>query len=67
MPPMSQLTTLVRSLRRLGNAGAVANVQSVLDARRREDWIVTALAARLADDGSLAPSGQPREASAPAA
>src|SRR5690242_6860300 len=40
-----QLTTL---LRRLGPAGAVANVRAVLDDRQREDWLVQGLADRLA-------------------
>jgi hypothetical protein len=39
-----RLTTL---LPRLGTAGALANVQAVLDERRREDWIVEGLARRL--------------------
>ena len=41
---MLQLTTLLRNL---GTAGAVANVQAVLDDRRREDWVVTGLVSRL--------------------
>lgn len=42
--PVLRLTTLLRSL---GNGGAVANVQAVLDDRRREDWVVTGLLHRL--------------------
>ncbi|MFL6206097.1 MAG: hypothetical protein ACJ739_12190 [Acidimicrobiales bacterium] len=41
---MNPLTTFVRSL---GNPGAVANVRTVLDARRGEDWLVQSLARRL--------------------
>lgn len=44
-PRVPQLTTLLRNL---GNPGAVANVQSVLADRQREDWIVQGLAQRLA-------------------
>ena len=39
-----QPTTLLRSL---GNAGAVANVRAVLDARRREEWVLDSLLRRL--------------------
>jgi hypothetical protein len=39
------LTTLLRSL---GNSGAVANVQSVLEDRRREDWVIEGLSRRIA-------------------
>jgi hypothetical protein len=39
-----QLTTL---LRRLGPAGAVANVRAVLDERQREDRLIERLASRL--------------------
>jgi hypothetical protein len=39
-----QLTTLLRSL---GNSGAVANVQAVLQDRRREDWVIEGLARRI--------------------
>ena len=38
------LTTFVRSL---GNAGALANAQAMLDARDREDWIIQGLTWRL--------------------
>ena len=41
---MNPLTTFVRSL---GNDGAVANAQAMLEARVREDWLVQALAHRL--------------------
>jgi hypothetical protein len=41
---VNPLTTFVRSL---GNAGALANAQAVLDARDREDWIVQGLTRRL--------------------
>ena len=41
---VNQLTTFVRSL---GNDGAVANAQAVLDARVLEDWLVKGLAHRL--------------------
>jgi hypothetical protein len=43
-PPVFRLTTLLQSL---GNAGAVANARSVLDARVREDGQVEALVRRL--------------------
>jgi hypothetical protein len=49
---MSQLTSFLRSL---GAHGAVANVRSVLEARRQEDWIVAALSARL-DRAASSPS-----------
>lgn len=41
---VNPLTTFVRSL---GNDGALANAQSVLAARAREDWLVQGLAGRL--------------------
>jgi hypothetical protein len=41
---VNPLTTFVRSL---GNDGALANAQAVLDARAREDWLVQGLARRL--------------------
>ena len=41
---VSRLTTLLRSL---GPAGAVANVQSVLDERQRQDWVVDGLIRRI--------------------
>ena len=41
---VNPLTTFVRSL---GNDGALANAQAVLDARAREDWIVQGLTKRL--------------------
>jgi hypothetical protein len=41
---VNPLTTFVRSL---GNAGALANVQTVLDARAQEDWLVQGLTRRL--------------------
>ena len=46
---MSQLTTLLHSLLAgsLGNAGAVANAATALDARVREDWVIDGLARRL--------------------
>jgi hypothetical protein len=43
-PRVSRLTTLLRSL---GPAGAVANVQSVLDERQRQDWVVDGLVRRI--------------------
>jgi hypothetical protein len=51
---VNPLTTFVRSM---GNAGAVANVQAVLDARVLEDWLVQGLAHRLErSDLSAAPA-----------
>ena len=41
---VNPLTTFVRSL---GNDGALANAQAVLEARAREDWLVQGLARRL--------------------
>ena len=41
---VNPLTTLVRSL---GNDGALANARAVLEAHRREDWLVQGLAHRL--------------------
>jgi len=41
---MSRLTTLLASY---GNRGAVANARSVLDGRRREEWLVEGLLRRL--------------------
>ncbi len=41
---VNPLTTFVRSL---GNDGARANAQAVLDDRVREDWLVEGLARRL--------------------
>jgi len=48
---VNPLTTFVQSL---GNAGALANVQVMLDARGREDWLVEGLARRL--EGSALPT-----------
>ena len=53
---MFRLTTLLRSL---GPDGAVANVQSVLDDRRREDWVVEGLLRRI--DQEPAPLALPAE------
>jgi hypothetical protein len=39
-----RLTTLLQSL---GNAGAVANARSAIEARVQEDWVVDGLAHRL--------------------
>jgi len=41
---VNPLTTFVRSL---GNDGARANAQAVLEARVREDWLVQGLSRRL--------------------
>jgi hypothetical protein len=41
---MPRLTTLLRSL---GNDGARANAQLVLDSRQREDWVIEGLVRRL--------------------
>jgi hypothetical protein len=41
---VNPLTTIVRLL---GNDGAVANAQAVLEERAREDWIVQGLTLRL--------------------
>jgi hypothetical protein len=41
---VNPLTTFVSSL---GNAGALANAQAALDARRDEDWLVRGLVNRL--------------------
>jgi hypothetical protein len=41
---VNPLTTFVRSL---GNDGALANAQAVLESRAREDWLVQGLAGRL--------------------
>jgi hypothetical protein len=62
---VSQLTTLLRSF---GNDGAVTNVQTVLESRQREDWVVEGLARRLdpaavatvpATAAAAVPAGQP--------
>jgi hypothetical protein len=50
---VNPLTTFVRSF---GNDGAVANAQTVLDARRHEDWLVQGLARRLDSTGHTAPA-----------
>jgi hypothetical protein len=54
---MNPLTTFVRSL---GNDGALANAQTVLDARRHEDWLVHGLARRLESTGPSAPAADRR-------
>ena len=41
---MTRFLDLIRSL---GNAGAVANAQVLLDERRREDWEVRSLLRRI--------------------
>ena len=41
---MNPLTTFVRSL---GNDRALANATAMIDARKREDWIIQGLASRL--------------------
>ena len=53
---MLQLTTLLRSL---GPSGAVANVESVLDDRRREEWVVDGLLRRI--ESVPAPAALPAE------
>ena len=50
---MNPLTTFVRSL---GNHGALTNAQTVLAARRREDWLVQSLARRLESTGPTVPT-----------
>jgi hypothetical protein len=59
---VNPLTTFVRSL---GNDGAVANAGAVLEARRREEWLVEALERRVGRD-DLPPQSVPR-AESPAA
>lgn len=41
------MPTISGLLRSLGNERAVANVQTTLDARRREEWLVASLALRV--------------------
>lgn len=41
------MPSLAGLLRTLGNDRAVANVQAVLDARQREEWVTASLALRL--------------------
>ncbi|MET0902965.1 MAG: hypothetical protein ABWZ52_06990 [Acidimicrobiales bacterium] len=61
---MNPLTTFVRSL---GNDRALSNVQTVLDARRTEDWLVRGLARRLEHIGLDSPVADPAVAVATAA
>jgi hypothetical protein len=61
---VNPLTTFVRSL---GNAGALANVRTVLDDRRREDWMVQGLARRLDGIGPDSPAAEPAAVASPAA
>jgi hypothetical protein len=42
---MPSITTLLRSL---GNDGALANVEAVLEERQRQDWLVAGLTRRIA-------------------
>mgnify|MGYP001606535039 CR=1 FL=1 len=69
-PRVSQLTTLLRSLGSfrsleiLGNAGALANVRSVLADRRREDWRIEGLVRRL--EPAAVPADQPAQPARPA-
>ena len=58
---MFRLTTLLRSFLAgsVGNAGAVANVRSVLEDRRREDWIVEGLLHRLEPVPTATPAAEP--------
>ena len=44
-------------MRSLGNAGAMANARAVLEAARREDWVVEGLALRLERSGASSPDG----------
>ena len=57
---VSRLTTLLRSL---GPAGAVANVQAVLDERKRQDWVVDGLVRRI-EPVPAAPAAAPAEPAA---
>jgi hypothetical protein len=52
---VNPLTTFVRSL---GNDGARANAQEVLEDRAREDWLVEGLTRRLerSDPSAVAPA-----------
>lgn len=42
---MPSITTLLRSL---GNEGALANVEAVLEERQRQDWLVAGFTRRIA-------------------
>lgn len=59
-PRVLRLTTLLRSL---GPAGAVANVQAVLDERQRQDWVVDGLLRRI-EPVPVAPAAAPVEPAA---
>lgn len=48
------MTPLVRWLRMLGNAGAVANARALTDERGVEEWAVAVLASRI-DAGTGGP------------
>jgi hypothetical protein len=61
--PVNPLTTFVRSL---GNDGALANAQAVLDATHHEDWLVQGLARRLESTGPT-PVAEPSVAATAAA
>lgn len=65
---MPSITTLLRSL---GNDGALANVEAVLEERQRQDWLVAGLTLRIAAhdrkraaDAAAAAQAQPEPAAA---
>jgi hypothetical protein len=61
---MPSISTLLRSL---GNDGALANVEAVLEERQRQDWLVAGLTRRIAAhdrDRAAATVAQPRSAAA---
>jgi hypothetical protein len=57
---VNPLTTFVRSM---GNDGALANAQAVLEATAREDWLVQGLARRLERTAPAAAAPAARTAS----
>jgi hypothetical protein len=62
---MPSITTLLRSL---GNDGALANVEAVLEERQRQDWLVAGLTRRIAANdharAAAAAAAQPASAAA---
>jgi hypothetical protein len=44
------VTTVAAWIRRLGNAGAVANAHALADQRAAEDWVVELVAGRMRDE-----------------
>ncbi|MBA2281774.1 MAG: hypothetical protein H0W25_11160 [Acidimicrobiia bacterium] len=54
------MVRLIDVVRSFGNAGAVANARTVIDERRRDEWVVRSLARRVAAVAPVVPADEER-------